>query len=278
MSVKELVNEDLPSLTGEYAYIQREADDFILENSSSTGHTPGAFYTPASVVDKKIPMTENSLLPGVYEATEDRVPFDNGEYIIRYCQEDGTIVAVEYWTILDREIIESDNAKTRVYQEEPIVLPGMFATGRESYVRDSIKKYFVDALKTVEGIEVSFDKTLTNPKVQGIEIDRWYSINIGELRLGTVAEIDVSIFCCTKKDSEGVKLAKLRDIVLGYLVDLNQTDCTARIPLYMSSATEEWLCVGTMLVFIQSESPQMEGADKTKFKVIVLTLKWGSRS
>lgn len=152
------------------------------------------------------------------------------------------------------------------------------STVRESNIMDSIKKYFYDNLYTIEGIAVSFDRTLTNPKVQGIEVDKWYTISFGEVRLGTLSEVDVTIFCCTKKDSEGYRLAQLRDKLMGYLTDTTKTDGMARVTLYRSSATETWSSVGTMLIQLMSESSHLEDVDGTKFKAIVITLKWGAKT
>jgi len=100
MAIKKLTNEDFPSVAGEYCYIQRVADGFIMENSASAGHTPGAFYSAATVTDKMLPLTENVNLPGVYESTENRIAFDDGKYIVRYCQSDGTIIAIEDWDVV----------------------------------------------------------------------------------------------------------------------------------------------------------------------------------
>jgi hypothetical protein len=108
MAIKKLSIEDITGLAGEYCYIQREADGFILENSTGDGHTLGAFYSQATVTDMKIPLTENAYLPGVYETTENRVAFDDGKYMVRYCQSSGVIIAIEEWNILSDAIIGED--------------------------------------------------------------------------------------------------------------------------------------------------------------------------
>ena len=151
------------------------------------------------------------------------------------------------------------------------------ATARESNFRDSIKKYFVDNISRIEGLALLFDEYLSTPKVQGTEVDKWVAVMVGEIDLGTLSDITIEIYCCTKKDSEGFKLAQLRDKVVGYLVDTSQTDCTARIILYRSSATEAWENIGSMLVKIDSESRQMEAEDNSKFKVITARLLWASK-
>ncbi len=150
-------------------------------------------------------------------------------------------------------------------------------TAREANVRDSVKKYFVDNLVSKEGIQLTFDKGLTTPKVQGYEIDKWVAIMFGELSLDTLSSATITIFCCSKSDAEGFKLAQLRDKVMGYLIDTTKTDTTARIILYRSHPTETWISIGTMLVQIESESPSMEANDGTKFKTISIRLRWGAK-
>ncbi|MFA5397507.1 MAG: hypothetical protein WC346_15970 [Methanogenium sp.] len=150
-------------------------------------------------------------------------------------------------------------------------------THRESNFRDSVKKYFYDNLFTTEGIAVSFDRSLSTPKVQGIEVDKWYAVVIGEIELGTLAEGYVDIYCCTKKDPEGFRLAQLRDKVMKYLIDTSMTDGMARVTFYRSSATETWTSLGKMVIQVQGESRQMEAEDYTKFKVITIRLRWGAK-
>ena len=150
-------------------------------------------------------------------------------------------------------------------------------TARESNIRDSIKKYFVDNINRTEGLALLFDKFMTTPKVQGIEVDKWVAVMIGDISLNTLSDVTLEIYCCTKKDSEGFKLAQVRDNVMQYLVDTDQTDCAARITLYRSSATEAWVAVGTMIVQIDSESRQMDAEDNSKFKIITVRLIWAAK-
>lgn len=150
------------------------------------------------------------------------------------------------------------------------------STARESNLRDSIKKYFVDNISNIEGLALLFDKFMTTPKIQGVEVDKWVAVIIGEIDLGTLSDITIEIYCCTKKDSEGFKLAQVRDNVMQYLIDTTQTDGMARITLYRSSATDSWTNIGSMLVQIDSESRQMEAEDNSKFKIITARLRWAA--
>ena len=149
-------------------------------------------------------------------------------------------------------------------------------TAREANVRDSVKKYFIDNLNGLESLALTFDKGLSVPRVQGTEVDKWVAIQFGALLLDTLSSQTLTIFCCTKKDSEGFKLAQLRDKVYTYLIDTEQTDGTARITLYRSHASEIWESLGAMMVSVLSESPQMEAEDGSKFKTIDILLRWGT--
>lgn len=151
------------------------------------------------------------------------------------------------------------------------------ATVREANIRDSLKKYFYDRIKTAEGIAISFDKGLANPEVQGNKVDRWVAIAFGGMELDALAAFPFTIFCCTKNDAEGFKLAQLRDKVAGYLIDYNMTDGLARIPIYRSSATEAWTVAETGVVQIEAETSPPEAEDGTKFKILDVRLRWGAK-
>lgn len=148
------------------------------------------------------------------------------------------------------------------------------STAREANLRDSLKKFFVDSLEIIEKLNLTFDKGLSVPKIQGTSIDKWVSINFKEIETDTVARHAIDIVCCSRKDTEGFILAQLRDKVMGYLEDKDQFDSIRRIPLYRSSATETWTKVGGIMVYPGIESMQMESEDGTKFKIINVDLRW----
>ena len=101
---------------------------------------------------------------------------------------------------------------------------GLDPTAREANVRDSLKKFFVDSFYTTEGLQLTFDKWLSTPKVQGADVDRWISVLFGSMDLGTLSSIDVDIFSCTNMDADGFNLGQLRDKIVNYLIDINMTD------------------------------------------------------
>jgi len=150
-------------------------------------------------------------------------------------------------------------------------------TAREANVRDSLKKYFKDNFQTIEGIRVSFEKTASPPTVQGVEVDRWISVNMGDMIREAGANIGVELYCCTRKDSEGFKLAQLVDTVLGYLRDSSMTDGMARVKLYRSHRDSAWEEIGGMVVYDVVESPELEASDLTKYKILNCRFGWGAK-
>lgn len=146
-------------------------------------------------------------------------------------------------------------------------------SARESNLRDSIKKFFVDNISTTEGVAVTFDKALNTPMVQGKEVDKWVSVTFGPVNLETMSDIIIEIYCCTRRDNEGYKLSQLRDKVMGYLVDYNMADGKARIDFYKSSYSDAWILLGKILVWDILPSGDMIAADETKFKVLTVVLK-----
>jgi len=151
-------------------------------------------------------------------------------------------------------------------------------TARLSNCMDSIKKYFIDALRTTEGKEVMFDKSLSTPDLTDKSIDRWVVINFGALDMGILSELYLNIFVCSRKDAESFKNAQLRDVVTSYLSDTTQTDGMQRIPLYQSSATEAWTLLGGGFVVQEvTEGPLFEAEDLTKVRQLTVRLRWASK-
>lgn len=151
-------------------------------------------------------------------------------------------------------------------------------TAREANIRDSIKKYLVDNIYTTEGIQVSFDKVLSTPNIQGSTVNRWIGVRFGPIVMDSLSSLTLDIFLCTRKDPEYFRLAQLRDTVMGYLVDTTQTDGMARIPLYRSYANKAWeLLSGGFVIQEVIEGPQYELDDLTKVKQLTCMLRWGTK-
>lgn len=152
------------------------------------------------------------------------------------------------------------------------------STAKESNIRDSIKKYWVDSLYTAEGVELTFDRYLSTPNVRTKATDRWVSINFGGMDMSVMSTLMLNIFCCTRSDGEGFKLAQLRDKVFKYLKDSTMTDGMARISFYRSRADGAWtLLDGGFVVTDVIESQQFEADDGTKYKILTVTLRFSSK-
>ena len=149
-------------------------------------------------------------------------------------------------------------------------------TARESNMRLSIIRYFVDNIKGTEGIEVVFDRDLIAPDTRSKVLDRWVSINFGVSTKETLSELTLSIHCLQRKDKEGYKLAQLVDRVMTYLVaDATTIDGGKRIPFYQNFPTRtSWNRVSSFLVMEIVTSQDLLASDGTKFKTITVFLKW----
>lgn len=150
-------------------------------------------------------------------------------------------------------------------------------TARLANVKDSLKKFFIDNLQKANSVPVTFDKGLRSPVLQGTSVDRWVSVVIGDVSPYNVSELELVLFCCTRQDNEGFKLAQLRDLVLGYLVDTDQTDGMKRIPFYRSHKTEAWTLIGSLLVTSTMELKDFHTEDETKIRQINSMIKWGAK-
>ncbi len=87
-------------------------------------------------------------------------------------------------------------------------------TARESNFRDSIKKYFVGSLVDIEKLDLSFDKTLSDPYLGGVVAKKWVMINWGYFLRGTLSEAMIEIKPCVRQDNEGFQLAQLGDKII----------------------------------------------------------------
>jgi hypothetical protein len=152
-------------------------------------------------------------------------------------------------------------------------------TAKEFFLRSSLKKYFIDSLKTTEGLVVVFDKSILYETVREYVDKEWIVINFGQLRRSLVSESLLEINCCTRQDPEGIQLSKLTDIISNYLTDINQTDTLKRIPLYDTTDSDplNWIIIGSILVMNFLEGTQIYTPDKTKVKMFVVSISWVSK-
>jgi hypothetical protein len=151
-------------------------------------------------------------------------------------------------------------------------------TARTTNVKDSIQKYFVDNVKRISNIPLTFDRSLSAPILQGTDAaNRWVGVTLDHLELETLSSQLLSIFCCARRDKEGFIMAQVVDTVMGYLTDTTQTDGFARIPFYRSYETQPWTLLGALLVTDPSISGELEAPDDTKYRIITVRLRFASK-
>jgi len=143
-------------------------------------------------------------------------------------------------------------------------------------IKRSLKKYFVDNIELAQSITVTFDKSLSAPKVQGTTITNWVAIRIGSMAKGSESELQVDLYCCSRRDPEGKVLSEVVDKVTQYLSDTTKTDTMARIPFYDTSALP-WTSIGSFVITDVIDSEEMEAPDETKFVVLSCLLKWSAK-
>ena len=152
----------------------------------------------------------------------------------------------------------------------------LHATARLANIKDSLKRYFLDELYTAKGIDVLFDKTVSDPDLESIDSHKWVSIVIGSTDIKLLSDILIYVHCCTRKDNEGFKLMQLRDTVFEILsVDPDTaTDNFKRIPFYQSAPiAANWTLLGSLVVQDIIESEDLMAGDGTKYRILTVRLR-----
>ena len=150
-------------------------------------------------------------------------------------------------------------------------------TVRRANFKDSLKKFFVEQLEAGKGVELMFDKSLSTPDLISKTVNRWVNIDIGDIDRSYMSEIHIDIYCCTRKDPEGFRLAQLTDTVMELLTDATTTDGMKRIPFYRSHPTDAWTLLGAFLVSEIIESRELESVDETKYIIMSCLLRTASK-
>ena len=150
-------------------------------------------------------------------------------------------------------------------------------TAKLSNITSSLKKYFVDSLYTGESIQLDFNKSYHDVYAAlPNRVDQWIIVAFELSALDTLAELAFTIYMYSRKDPEAVNLFLLRDTVMSYLIDTDQTDGLARINLYDAV----WGIVGAAVIVLpagRQESSNFVAEDGTKFRYIQASLRWGAK-
>lgn len=151
-------------------------------------------------------------------------------------------------------------------------------TARETNYMDSMKKYIVDNMWTVERVPVSFDPSMANPKVpNNMELTTWLNVRFSDLYRDDLSRASLEIRCSTRQDNEGFKLAQLTDKVIGYFTTTSG-DGIKRITFYRSyPSPTSWDVIGGIVVQDIIESGVFRAEDETKYKVLYIVLRFASK-
>jgi hypothetical protein len=154
-------------------------------------------------------------------------------------------------------------------------------TAKLSNITDSLKKYFVDNLYTVESIHLDFGKSYEEVyKDLPERVDQWAIVAFDPLTPDTLSELSITIYMFSRRDPESKNLYLLRDKIFNYLIDTSQTDGLARVTIYDTSNPASWVAVGKGVVILpagRSESANYMADDGTKFRYLSLLFKWGAK-
>jgi len=139
----------------------------------------------------------------------------------------------------------------------------------------SVKKYFVDNLHTVEKIYLGFETEFQTPEeTDGTPINEWINFHFDGLTPNdTLGHGRVAAYLFTRKDTDGYKLAILRDKLMEYLIDLAMPDGIRRVTLYDLT----WESIGGMLVSTGREPKEERGPDQTLYKFINIYFKYATK-
>jgi len=148
-------------------------------------------------------------------------------------------------------------------------------TLQESLYKMSVRKFFTNQIQDIRGKHVFFDRQYSIPKnTAGVDLKSWIVVGFNGIDIDTISTGMLEVICFSRNDEGGIELSALRDILMDMMVDESMPDGCRRIPYY----NYDWTEVGGMLGYMDTkESGVQYGADGTNFKIIAITLKWGTK-
>ncbi len=140
----------------------------------------------------------------------------------------------------------------------------MDATLKETNIKRSIKKFFVDGLTE---IPVYFDREITSAQIEKGP-KKWVTIYLEGLTPRHVSEAQLFVYLFVKGDPEGDELTELRDTVFELLE-------SGTISLY-DTYKEPWEKVGGLFVVPLTPSRVAYHSDQSKMIVLNHVIRWGT--
>jgi hypothetical protein len=141
----------------------------------------------------------------------------------------------------------------------------MDATNKETNLKRSIKKFFVEGLTTVP---VYFDREITTGLLSNTP-NQWVNVMIQAIKPMSVSIASMPVYLFSKLDPEGDALSALRDTVVELLEP-------GRIDLYDTSVSP-WVKIGGLFLIIDGQSRLTYNPDQSKMTWIMTTLRWGAK-
>lgn len=136
----------------------------------------------------------------------------------------------------------------------------------------SIKKFFLD-ITTPENIPTFFDFVDKPPRVGTSLANKWISVIPRSTTLGNLADHLFYVHLFSAQDNDQMKLAELRDFLIGNLLDLSQTDGRKRIPFYDA----DWNVLYTGVIDPKKEVDFHRFDEGINMKTLPIMTYWGSR-
>jgi hypothetical protein len=119
-------------------------------------------------------------------------------------------------------------------------------------VKKSIKKYFLDFFgSSGKNKQVVFDKWVTPDFFATQLAGEWIFINFGDARLKNLSHWDITAFCYTKGDQEGVNLSKLQDFIVESVTDDNSD---RKVIEFYDTTVTPWSLIGGITIHLVSTS------------------------
>jgi len=137
----------------------------------------------------------------------------------------------------------------------------MHPLNKESNIRNSIKKFFLDGINAVEGIPVHFTTNIDQS-----ELSEWIFVDCSnESMTGHVSRKRVIVYVFTRDDPEYDRLHEIMDKVISYFH-----------PGHIALYDGDWNEVGGAKVEVLPVGALRKTKDNSNFKAMPFVIAWGA--